>query len=473
MVFAHSFMQSSKLNCSCTSENRRTGIAYASLAGTLRSAVKGPYIANFHMLSRRTFLRGAGVAMALPLMESMTPVFARSKQPKLPQRMFAICNNLGLLPDRFFPKNRGRNYELSPYLTELKAYRDNFTVLSGVSHPGVDGSHSSDVSFLTCAPHPGGGGFRNSISLDQFIAAKIGHLTRFPSLSLGVNASVGRRSLSWTDAGVLIPCENRASSVYRKLFLQGSKNEIEQQVRKLKLGESIMDTLAQESKALNRRLSATDRNRFEQYTTAVREAEQRLVMARAWERKPKPVAPVGMPSDPSNRNAFMQMTRLMYQMARLAFQTDSTRCITLLLDGNNSPAIKVAGTKITDGYHNLSHHGMNKDKLAQLDAIDREQIKLFGELISDLSDIKEAEGSLLNNTAVIYGSNFGDANKHTTTNMPVLVAGGRLKHGQHLAFDRTNNYPLPNLFVTMMQSMGLQMDKFATSTGPMQGLALS
>ena len=101
------------------------------------------------MLSRRTFLRGAGVAMALPLMESMTPVFARSKQPKLPQRMFAICNNLGLLPDRFFPKNGGRNYELSPYLTELKAYRDNFTVLSGVSHPGVDGSHSSDVSFLT------------------------------------------------------------------------------------------------------------------------------------------------------------------------------------------------------------------------------------------------------------------------------------------------------------------------------------
>ena len=145
-------------------------------------------------------------------------------------------------------------------------------------------------------------------------------------------------------------------------------------------------------------------------------------MARAWERKSKPVAPVGMPSDPSNRNAFMQMTRLMYQMARLAFQTDSTRCITLLLDGNNSPAIKVAGTKITDGYHNLSHHGMNKDKLAQLDAIDREQIKLFGELISDLSDIKEAEGSLLNNTAVIYGSNFGDANKHTTTNMPVLLS---------------------------------------------------
>ena len=231
-----------------------------------------------------------------------------------------------------------------------------------------------------------------------------------------------------------------------------------------------MDTLAQESKALTRRLNAADRDRLDQYTTAVRETEQRLVMARAWERKPKPAAPVGMPPDPSNRNAFMQMTRLMYQMARLAFQTDSTRCITLLLDGNNSPAIKVAGTKITDGYHNLSHHGMNPDKLAQLDAIDREQMKLFGELIRDLKGIDEAEVNLLNNTVVMYGSNFGDANKHTTTNMPVLVTGGRLKHGQHLAFDRNNNYPLPNLFVSMMQSMGLDAEKFATSTGPMQGL---
>ena len=462
-------MQSSKLDCSSTNDNG-TGIASVARVDTILRAVKGPHIADCHTLSRRTFLHGAGVAMALPLLESMTPVFARARQPEPPRRMFAVCNNLGLLPDRFFPKNRGRDYKLSPYLTELKAYRHDFTVLSGVSHPGVDGSHSSDVSFLTCAPHPGGGGFRNSISLDQFIARKIGHLTRFPSLSLGVNASVGQRSLSWTDAGVLIPCENRAASVYRKLFLQGSKEKIEQQVRKLQLGESIMDTLAQESKALTRRLNAADRDRLDQYTTAVRETEQRLVMARAWERKPKPAAPVGMPPDPSNRNAFMQMTRLMYQMARLAFQTDSTRCITLLLDGNNSPAIKVAGAKITDGYHNLSHHGMNPDKLAQLDAIDHAQMKLFGELIRDLKGIEEVEGNLLNNTVVMYGSNFGDANKHTTTNMPILVTGGRLKHGQHLAFDRNNNYPLPNLFVSMMQSMGLHTEKFATSTGLMQGL---
>ena len=327
--------------------------------------------------------------------------------------------------------------------------------------------------FLTCAPHPGGGGFRNSISLDQFIAGKIGHKTRFPSLTLGVNASVGRRSLSWTDAGVLIPCENRASSIYKKLFLQGTKEDIERQISKLKLGESIMDTLTQESKSLTRQLSTLDRNRLDQYTTAVREAEKRLVMAQAWEHKAKPTASIGIPSDPSNRNAFMQMNQLMYQMIKLAFQTDSTRSITLLLDGNNSPAIKVEGTKITDGYHNLSHHGMNPDKLEQLNAIDRSQMKLFSELIQDLKSINVGESNLLNNSILIYGSNFGDANKHTTTNMPILVAGGRLKHGQHLAFDRTDNYPLPNLFVSALQSMGIETDKFATSTGTMQGLKIT
>ena len=432
--------------------------------------MKAPHIADRRTINRRTFLRGAGVAMSLPILESMTPVFARAKESEPPRRMLAICNNLGLLPDQFFPTESGTNFTLSPYLKELKDHRKDFTILSGVSHPGVDGSHSSDVSFLTCAPHPGGGGFRNSISLDQFIAGKIGHKTRFPSLTLGVNASIGRRSLSWTDAGVLIPCENRASSIYRKLFLQGSKEEIEQQISKLKLGESIMDTLAQESKSLTRRLSTSDRDRLDQYTTAVREAEKRLVMARAWEHKAKPTAPIGMPSDPSNRNAFMQMTHLMYQMIKLAFQTDSTRSITLLLDGNNSPAIKVAGTKITDGYHNLSHHGMNPDKLEQLNAIDRSQMKLFGELIQNLKSINEGKSNLLDNSILMYGSNFGDANKHTTTNMPILVAGGRLKHGQHLAFDRTNNYPLPNLFVSMIQSMGIEADKFGTSTGTMHGL---
>jgi hypothetical protein len=436
--------------------------------------MKAPYISTRSPINRRTFLKGSGVAFALPFLEGMLPVFSRpakaAEAGAKPRRMLAVCNNLGVLPEHFFPKGAGREYELSPYLSELKARKEDFTVLSGVSHPGVDGSHSSDVSFLTAAPHPGGGGFRNTVSLDQFVAGKVGHLTRFPSLTLGVNAQAGRRSLSWTDSGALIPCENSAAEVYKKLFLQGSEEEVQRQIRKLHLGKSIMDTVAGEARTLRQRLGAGDRDRLDQYTTAVRDVERRLVQAEEWERREKPKAPIPMPVDPSEKSAYMEMTRLMYQMAALAFQTDSTRTITLLLDSNNSPTITVEGAEITDGYHNLSHHGMSEKKLAQLEAIDRAQMRLLTKLLNDLSSAREEEGTLLNSTLVLYGSNFGDANKHTTDNMPMLIAGGRLKHGQHLAFDRNNNYPIPNLFVSMLQSMGIETERFASSTGTMRGL---
>ncbi len=428
-------------------------------------------------ITRRQLLRGAGVAMALPFLEAMTPpftqkLFGATTSEKTPRRMLAICNNLGVLPDRFFPNQGGRDYTLSPYLSEIASHRSDFTVLSGVSHPGVDGSHSSDISFLTAAPHPGGGGFRNTISLDQFIAREIGHLTRFPSLTLGVNAKPGKRSLSWTDAGVLIPCENKASNVYKQLFLQGSPDEVENQIRKLNLGESIMDTIADQSKSLNRRLGPSDRDRMDQYTTAVREVENRMALAREWERLPKPAPPQEMPEDPTSDQQYMEKTRLMYQMARLAFETDSTRSITLLLDSNNSPTIDVPGAEISDRYHSLSHHGRNEKKLAQLDAIDRSHMKLIGELLDDLKASPDPDRSLLESSLVLYGSNFGDASKHTTDNMPILVAGGSLRHGQHLAFDRDNNYPLPNLFVSMLQAMEIETDQFASATGTMRGLDL-
>lgn len=389
-----------------------------------------------------------------------------------PRRFLAICNNLGVLPDKFFPDQTGPSYRLSPYLEHLAEYQDRFTVFSGVSHPGVDGSHSSDVSFLTAAPHPASGGFRNSISLDQLIATKLGNQTRFPSLTLGVNAKEGRRSLSWTDGGVLIPCEDSAEAVYRRLFLQGSKREVDQQMRKLRLGQSIMDSLAEQAKGLQSRLGRSDRDRMEQFTTAVRDVEKQMLEAQNWEQTPKPTTNVPMPDDPDAPSDYMTKTRLMYQMARLAFQTDSTRAISLLLDSNNSPTITVEGAEISDGYHNLSHHGKSEKKLAQLEAIDRAHMRLLSELIGDLESISEAEGTLLDNATVLYGSNFGDANKHTTDNMPILMAGGRFRHGSHLSFDKDDNYPLPNLYVSVLQQMGIETDRFASATGTMRGLEI-
>ncbi len=437
-----------------------------------------PHVSLGRALSRRRFLRGAGVALGLPLLESMRPAFAAATEnpaTAVPRRMLAVCNNLGLLPEKFFPAQNqaGRDYAPSPYLDMLAAHREQLTVFSGVWHPDVDGGHPADNCFLTAAPHPGSGGFRNTISIDQYAAERLGHLTRFPSLTLGVNVQQGQRSLSWTGSGALIPCEEKASEVFKRLFLVGSPAEVEAQVRRLKLGESIMDAVAGQTQGLRQDLGPRDRERLDQYLTGVRDLEQRLEMAREWERKPKPTVSDPPPLDPADPREYMEKVRLMYDMARLAFETDSTRLITLLLDSVNSPAIKVEGNDTSDGYHNLSHHGKNATKLAQLEVIDRGHMKLLDRLFTELGQRREDGSPLLDRTMVLYGSNLGNANTHVTTNLPVLFAGGGFRHGQHLAFDRERNYPLPNLFVSMLQRLNLPVNQFATSTGTMRGLELA
>ena len=434
----------------------------------------GSFVSTQRACSRRTFLRATGVALALPLLEAMRPAFSRAASAApVPRRMLGICNNLGLLPDRFFPTEAGPNYPLSPYLEVLAEHRRDFTVFSGVSHPDVDGGHPADNCFLTAAPHPGSGGFRNTISLDQFAAQQIGHLTRFPSLTLGVNVAQGSRSLSWTGGGVLIPCEDKPSEVFRKLFLVGTPAQVQAQVRKLELGRSIMDAVADQTRSLQRDLGARDRERLDQYFTGVRDLEKRLEASREWERKPKPVVKAAPPKDPTDPREYMEKVRLMYDMARMAFETDSTRNITLMLDSVNSPVLEIQGAEITDGYHSLSHHGKSATKLNQLETIDREHMKQLGQLFSALKSTREGNETVLGRTMILYGSNLGNANTHVTTNLPVLFAGGGFRHGQHLVFDKERNYPLPNLFVSMLQRMGIEADRFATSTGTMRGLDLA
>src|SRR5688572_16286239 len=447
----------------------------------MKPTATAPYVSKHQTISRRKFLRGAGIALSLPLLEGMTPalaalakgVTADTTPGGKPRRFFGICNNLGLLPEHFFPKESGRDYALSPYLELLKEHRNNFTVCSGVWHPDVDGGHPADNCFLTAAPHPGSAGFRNTISLDQYIGERIGHLTRFPSLALGVNVQQGVRSLSWTGSGTLIPCEEKAADVFARMFLQGTAAETEAQVRKLETGQSILDAVAGQAKSLQRTVGSRDRERLDQYFTSVRDLEQRMQMAREWERMPKPKVSAPVPLDPADPKAYMEKVKLMYDMARMAFETDSTRSIALLLDSVNSPAIEFGDVKTSDGYHNLSHHGKSKEKLAQLKAIDEWHMKLLAELFTELKAVKEDGESLLDRTMILYGSNLGNANTHVTTNMPTILAGGGFKHGQHLAFDTQHNYPLPNMFVSMLQRMALETDKFASSTGTMRGLELA
>jgi hypothetical protein len=445
--------------------------------------MKTVHVSTRPAVSRRALLRGAGVLLGLPLLDAMAPAFARAAaldaagvNPAAPPRRFlGVCNNLGVLPELFFPapEQVGRGYTLSPYLEHLKDFRNDFTVLSGVWHPDVDSGHPADICFLTAAPRPSSGGFRNTISLDQFMAERLGHLTRFPSLTLGVNVNRGSKSLSWTAGGVLIPCDDKPSEVFQRLFLGGSPAEVKAQTRRLALGQSIMDAVADQTKRLQRSVGARDRERLDQYLTGVRDLEQRLVQSAAWESKPRPKVDAKPPLDPADPKEYMEKVRLMYDMARLAFETDSTRNITLMLDSVNSPAIEVEGKAVSDGYHNLSHHGKNPEKLAQLERIDREHMKLLNGLFADLKARPESGETLLDRTMVLYGSNMGNANTHVTTNLPVLFAGGGFKHAGHLGFDRERNYPLPNLFVNVLQRMGIEADHFASSTGTLRGLELA
>ena len=418
-------------------------------------------------LDRRNFLRAAGVALALPVLESVAP-FARAAAGGPVRRLVACCTTLGIHGENLFPTKPGREFELTPYLEPLKELRGDLTVFSGVSHPEVNGGHSSEASFLSAAPHPGASSFRNTISLDQFVLEQLPPATRFSSLVL--NTGQGGTGLSVSRSGVKVPADYKPSEVFKKLFVNGTAKEVAQQSDRLRDGQSIMDTVAGDAKRLAARVTARDRDKLDEYFTTVREVEQRLKLAEEWAQKPKPSVNVPPPTDVQNAADFVARTRLMFDLAHLALQTDSTRVITLMISGHNSvPPIP----GITQDWHNLSHHGKDPEKLTQLRVIELEQMKLLAGFLTKLQSSKEAGTDLLANTAVLYGSNLGNASSHDTRNLPVLLAGGGFKHGQHLAFDTKQNYPLPNLYVSLLQRLGIEASRFATSTGTMRGLELA
>jgi hypothetical protein len=417
-------------------------------------------------IPRRTFLRGAGVALALPLLEAMTPAFvgaAGTTAAASPRRFLAINIPLGFIPTNFFPESAGADYAPSEYLKLADPLRKDFTVISGVSHPDVDGGHSAEKSFLTGAPHPGSRTFQNTISLDQYMAQRLGDSTRFASLTLG------ERSLSWSANGVAIPNERYPAKSFARLFLTGTPKEVAAQQRELEDGRSIMDTVLEDAKAMEPRVSVADRRKLDQFFTAVRETEKRLVKTQAWSTTPKPHVAEKQPGKFEDADMIGYL-RADFDVIRLALATDSTRVIALNgFDFGTVPKIK--GVDL--GYHTLSHHGMNPAMMKQLEIIERATMTAFVDFLTSMKATADGETNLLDRTQVFLGSNLGSASGHLTTNLPVILAGGGFRHGQHLAFDKKNNYPLANLFVSMLQRMGLETNSFASGTGTMTGLEMT
>jgi hypothetical protein len=420
-------------------------------------------------LSRRTLLRGAGVLLGLPLLDGMLPACANAAEKKAvapPRRFLAMQYGLGFHLPFLVPAKAGKDYALTPYLEPLKAQRDRMTLISGIAHPEQRGAngHASELTWLTGARHPGLPGFRNSISLDQYLAAKLGPQTRFPFLTLSV---MGGDSLSWSSNGVNLPAESSPSKVFTALFVQGTPAEVKKQLSELQRGRSILDTVRGEAKKLERDLSTADRHKLGQYFTAVRDLETRLHASEAWATKPKPVVKVKPPVDVTDRYDILAKTRLMHDLMVLAVQTDSTRVIAYKAGGFN-PVPKITG--VQTGWHELSHHGQDPDKIAELKLIELAEFREIGRFLGLLAQEKEDGMALLDRTTVMVGSNLSNASSHDATNLPIVLAGGGFKHGQHLAFDAKNNAPFASLFLSIAQQMGVETQQFAYAKGTLRGL---
>jgi hypothetical protein len=415
-------------------------------------------------MTRRHFLRAAGVALALPPLRSLAG--PHRAEPR--RRLLCICAPLGLHPAHFLPEKAGRDYALTPYLDVIKDFRKDFTVVSGLAHPGMSPgfAHHASASFLTGAPGAGRPGFRNSISIDQLAAEHIGDQTRFRSLVLSGEGG----GLSWTRTGAQVPAENLPSKVFARLFLADSPEEIRNRARQLSDGRSVLDDVSAQAKALNAGLGHDDREKLDEYVTSVRELEKRLAKDELWFRKPKPKVDAAPPKDITNGADLIGRTKLLLDLTALAFQTDSTRLVTMMLGGSTF-APPIAGVSL--GHHDLSHHGKDPAKLDQLRIVEVETMKLLRDFLTRLQAMKEDGASVLDRTMVYLGSNLGDGSSHSIKNLPVFLAGGGFKHGQHLAFDAANPPPLCNFYVTLLQRLGLPSDKFGTATGTLTGLELA
>jgi hypothetical protein len=417
-------------------------------------------------ITRRRFLKAGSAILALPWLESL----ARGQEQGPPKRMINVCTSFGLYGPAFFPTKAGRDYEASEYLQVLGDLREQFTVFSGISHPDIGGDHASEACFLTSAKHPTRPGFRNTVSLDVAAAQHVAGATRFPLMTFSTQDG---SPLSYTPTGAGIPALSVPSQIYARMFLSGNKGDVDRELERLKRGKSMLDRMKERLAELNQSVSQLDRQQIADYTEAVRDLEKQIVSEEAWVNRPKPKvsepAPTeNFPSPFADRSNSIGRATVLFQLAKLAVQTDSTRVVTIFIKGmDEKPPIP----GIEEGHHGLSHHGRNPAKIAQLKIIEKLKMTAFRDFLVSLRDAKEGAGSLLDSTQVLIGSNLGDASGHGTTNLPILLAGGGFKHGQHIAGDVGNNTPLAKLYVNMLQKFGVGTDKFGAGSGTITELS--
>ena len=462
-------------------------------------------------ISRRTMLRGLGATVALPMLDAMTggraaafaadavatgasgaAASATSAAGPLRMAMFFLPNGMSM--KEWTPGTEGPLTDLPATLKPLEAVREQVTVLSGLACDNArakgdgPGDHArSAAAFLTGA-HPyktAGADIKLGVSADQVAAKTLGAHTRLPSLELGLergalagNCDSGYAcayvsNISWSSDTTPVPKEVNPSAVFERLF--GSANEreaAEGRAKRLRYRKSILDAVAEDARRLSRDLGKNDQRKLDEFTTSVREIEKRVerdreqqALLKSQTKVPDVKLPDEIPDDAQEH------FRLMADMLVLAFQMDLTRVSTFMVASDGSDRV-YRSLGVSEGHHTLSHHGRNKDKLAQIQKIDQFHVEQFAYFLKKLAEVKEGDGrSILDNSMVLFGCGIGDGDRHNHNDLPVLLAGkggGTITPGRHVKYEQ--NTPLCNLYVSMLDRAGVKVDRFGDSTGPLAKL---
>lgn len=425
-------------------------------------------------LDRRQWLGGTGAVIALPFLESMalprhikadeSP--SKSATRESPMRMVCVGLEYGLYPTDFFPEETGRDYQLPRLLAPLAALKNDFTVFSDLDHPGVSGGHQSTHTFLSgIKSDQAKSSAEGNVTVDQRAAESVGAQTRYQSMQLGL----GGGSVSWTRNGVEIPPITRLQTMFDALFLETPKSKRQRQAGAFAVNRSILDVVGDDASALKKRISGGDMTKLDEYFTSIREVEKRLDQSEAWLNQPKPKSNYKLPKQLPT--SFTEEVALFYDLMKLALQTDSTRVISMAIHGWQGDS-GLSG--VTKGYHDLSHHGRDESKLHQLGVIEQFHTSQLARFLDGLKRSQVAEdASLLDRTMVLFGSGLGNASSHSNRNLPLLLAGGGFQHGEHKAYPASGGPQTPacNLYLSMLQRFGVEVDRFGTSKGTLEGLS--
>lgn len=426
--------------------------------------------------SRRLFLKSAGVSIGLPGLVSLPDAYGMEKpagneEPQQPpRRMVCVGNEFGMYPGAFWPDQAGAGYELPALLEPLASHRDNFTLFSHLDH-GLKGGHFAVHTFLTGVKAAEAKGMPDGgISLDQRAAEFVGSRTRFPSLTVGSEGGLhGGCRMSWTRTGTRVPPIEGPRELFRMLFVDDEAEAKQTAIDRIDLQGSILDSVLGDARALRRRLNKSDNEKLEEYFASIRDVEAKLDLQQHWQDIPKPRAEMDEPRDQGLTRDLPKI----YDLIALALQTDSTRVATLEVGGS----FAASDLGIRKGYHALSHHGQVQSSIDMLVQIERYQTEQFARFLDRLASTGQSgtDQSLLDSTMVLFGSGMGNANSHTNNDLPIILAGGGFRHGEHKRCpqERKKRIPLCNLYVSMLQRFGVETESFGTSSGTLRGLELA